>query len=196
MLERSLRAIRVRQYRMVNSRIITMNGTTPIFPPPQLLRFVIHDIKQVSTPIELLHSFKELLQFQHHDSIPVLLSATPFLVLALIAILTYKFLIYPIYLSPLSRIPSAHPLAAITPLWMDYRRLTGQEVSTTYAAFQKYGPFVRLGPNEVAVNTITGGVTAAHGHGFQNLDKTSWYNFFINFRFVSLPSDRLIVAQT
>jgi hypothetical protein len=161
-----------------------MNSTSSIFPTPNLLLFAIHDIKQSTTPIELLHSVRDLLQFRHDDPNHIILSATPFLILALLTLIIYKFLIYPIYLSPLSIIPSAHPLATITPLWMDYRRLTGKEVSTTYAAFQKYGPFVRLGPNEVAVNTITGGVTAAHGHGFQNLDKTSWYDFFVNHRYV------------
>lgn len=42
------------------------------------------------------------------------------------------------------------------------------------------GPVVRLGPNEVAVNSIAYGVGTAHGHGLDNLDKTPWYNFFVN----------------
>lgn len=132
-----------------DSRINTMNGTSSIFPAPNLLRFAIHDIKHSTTPVELLHSVRDLLRFHHDDTNHIILSATPFLIIALLTLIVYKFLIYPIYLSPLSVIPSAHPLAAITSLWMDYRRLTGKEVSTTYAAFQKYGPFVRLGPNEV-----------------------------------------------
>lgn len=177
--------VEVKYLSIFNPHFTTMNDTSPILPSRRLLDYAIQDIKQSTTSVELLHSLGELLRSQHHDLLPIFLSATPFLVLALLTLLTYKLLIYPIFLSPLSLIPSAHPLAAITPLWMDYRRLTGKEVSTTHAAFQKYGPFVRLGPNEVAVNTITGGVTAAHGHGFQNLDKTSWYDFFINHRYVA-----------
>jgi hypothetical protein len=126
-----------------------MNGTSSIFPTPNLLRFAIHDIKQSATTVELLHSFRDFLRFEHDDPNETLLSAFTFLILALLTLIIYKYLIYPIYLSPLSIIPSAHPLAAITSLWMDYHRLTGKEVSTTYAAFQRYGPFVRLGPNEV-----------------------------------------------
>ena len=63
---------------------------------------------------------------------------------------------------------------------MHWKRYCGKEVETTYAAFQAKGPVVRLGPNEVAVNTIQGGVRTAHGHGWENFDKTQWYDFFVN----------------
>ncbi|KAF2001786.1 cytochrome P450 [Amniculicola lignicola CBS 123094] len=101
--------------------------------------------------------------------------------LVAVIILLSRFIIYPIFFSPLKRIPYAHPLAIFTPLWMDWRRFVGREVQTTNEAFKKYGPYVRLGPNEVAVNTIPGGITTVHGHGFENFDKTSWYDFFINY---------------
>jgi hypothetical protein len=167
------------------SRIATMNSSTPIFPSSHLLRSAIQDINHSITPLALLHSVKQLFPSHRPSPLHVLLSASPLLLLTLLTFITYHILIYPLFLSPLSAIPCAHPLAAITPLWINYRRLTGREVTTTYAAFQKYGPYVRLGPAEVAVNTIAGGVTAAHGHGFNNLDKTRWYDFFINHRCVT-----------
>ncbi|KAF2790985.1 cytochrome P450 [Melanomma pulvis-pyrius CBS 109.77] len=105
---------------------------------------------------------------------------TPLLAAVTAIALLYRFVVHPLFFSPLVRIPCAHPLAAVTSLWMDWRRFTGREVETTWEAFKKHGPYVRLGPNEIAVNTILGGVTTAHGHGFENLDKTSWYDFFIN----------------
>lgn len=104
----------------------------------------------------------------------------PLLLLLGAVFIVYRTVIYPIYLSPLAKIPNAHPLAPITQLWMDWRRYSGREVQTTYQAFQEKGPVVRLGPNEVAVNMIDGGVRTAHGHGSENFDKSSWYDFFMN----------------
>ena len=107
--------------------------------------------------------------------------AAHFVAVTTILVLLYRYICYPVLISPLSSIPCAHPLAAITPLWMDWKRLTGREVTTTFEAFKNHGPYVRLGPSEIAVNTITGGITNAHGHGPQNFNKTSWYDFFINY---------------
>ena len=92
----------------------------------------------------------------------------------------YRLLVYPLFLSPLAKIPNAHPLSPITQLWMHWRRYSGREVETTYVAFQQKGPVVRLGPNELAVNTIHGGVRTAHGHGWENFDKSQWYDYFVN----------------
>ena len=36
---------------------------------------------------------------------------------------------------------------------------------------------VRLGPNELSVNMIDGGIRAIHGGGFE---KTEWYDFFMD----------------
>jgi hypothetical protein len=52
------------------------------------------------------------------------------------------------------------------------------------------GPVVRLGPNEVAVNSIAYGVGTAHGHGLDNLDKTPWYNFFVNHGYAFMSNVR------
>lgn len=104
----------------------------------------------------------------------------PSLLTVVFLLIIYKLLMFPIYLSPLAKIPNAHRLSPITQLWMHWRRYSGRELHTTYEAFQQKGPVVRLGPNEVAVNVIQGGVRTAHGHGFENLDKTYWYDFFIN----------------
>lgn len=101
--------------------------------------------------------------------------------LALALFVVYKLLIHPIYFSPLAKIPAAHPLAAVTQLWMNWRRYTGREVKTFYDAFKMYGPVVRVGPNELAVNTIDRGVKTVHGHGFENFDKSQWYDFFMNY---------------
>lgn len=157
-----------------------MNDTSPVFPKPRLLNLGVSATERTAGSVELSQLSAELLQFLHDNRSHLSRLAVPCLFLSIATILLYRWLYYPVFASPLSNIPCAHRLAAITPLWMDWRRLTGREVETTWAAFNKYGPYVRLGPNEIAVNTISGGVTTAHGHGFQNLDKSSWYDFFIN----------------
>lgn len=43
--------------------------------------------------------------------------------------------------------------------------------------FQNKWPVVRLGPNEVFVSTIDGGIRTVLGGGFA---KTQWYEFFTN----------------
>jgi hypothetical protein len=100
---------------------------------------------------------------------------------ALALILTYKLIIYPIFLSPLSRIPSAHPLAKFTPLWVLWIRWRYRENSTIHAAHEKLGPVIQLGPNELSVNCIKGGILTVYSGGFE---KGDWYNLFANYELV------------
>lgn len=100
-----------------------------------------------------------------------------------LALTFYRLVIYPAYHSPLARIPNAHILSPWTPLWIHWRRFWGQEIHTVNEAFRKKGPVVRLGPNELSVNIIDGGVRTVHGGGFA---KTQWYDFFMNHGLVSI----------
>jgi hypothetical protein len=102
----------------------------------------------------------------------------------LISFVAYKRFLYPASISPLSRMPNAHFLAPFTSLWIDWQRLHGQDFQQTQAAFAKYGKYVRLGPNEIAVNDIDGGLREAYGFGRTNLDKPSWYDIFKNYGYV------------
>ena len=101
---------------------------------------------------------------------------------SLLALIFYRFIIYPAFLSPLASIPNAHLLSPVTSLWMHWRRYWGQEINTVNEAFRKNGPVIRLGPNELSVNTIDGGIRTVHGGGFA---KTEWYDFFMNHGSVS-----------
>jgi hypothetical protein len=93
-------------------------------------------------------------------------------------IYVYRFLIYPIFLSPLSKIPSAHPLARVSPLWILWIRYKQREVSTIHAAHERLGPVILLGPNELSVNCIKGGILTVYSGGFP---KGDWYDLFANF---------------
>ncbi|KAJ4293989.1 hypothetical protein N0V90_007678 [Kalmusia sp. IMI 367209] len=71
--------------------------------------------------------------------------------------LVYALILHPLFFSPLSRIPFAHPLA-ITPWWIKYHRRNGsQALRIIRAAHERYGPIVRLTSTEVSLNSYEGG---------------------------------------
>ncbi len=110
-----------------------------------------------------------------------------FFYLLALALVVYKWVIYPVWLSPLAKIPNAHWLAPLTGLWIHWRRFRGKEVVTVWDAIQTKGQVVRLGPKELVVNNYDSGVRIIYGRGFE---KPGWYNFFINHGFVNSHYDK------
>jgi cytochrome P450 len=90
----------------------------------------------------------------------------------------YKYLIHPLFISPLSQIPNAHPLAGWTSFWILLIRYRGCELQTIHKAHQRLGAIIRLGPNEISVNCVKGGIQTIYSGGFE---KGTWYNFFVNY---------------
>ncbi|KZZ97873.1 Cytochrome P450 [Ascosphaera apis ARSEF 7405] len=84
----------------------------------------------------------------------------------------YKLIIYPAFLSPLAKIPNAHFTAPISPAWIIWNRFWMRNNRTVDEAHKRLGPVVRLGPNEVSVNCIDGGVRTVYSGGFE---KHQWY---------------------
>lgn len=104
-------------------------------------------------------------------SIPLLASAL------LISYAVYK--IYHAFLSPLAKIPNASPISPVTSLWMLWIRFKARENQTIHLAHQRHGPIVRLGPNEISVNCVKGGLQTIYAGGF---DKWEFYaNLFDNY---------------
>jgi cytochrome P450 len=113
-------------------------------------------------------------------------------ILLLLTSLVVYFFIYPAFLSPLSKldIPNADPLAKYTPLWILWRRITQRANITTYEAHKKLGPIVRVGPNEISVNSLEG-LRVIYGGNF---DKHEWYpnvfsNYFIDNTFTMVEAE-------
>ncbi|KAL8869449.1 MAG: hypothetical protein Q9174_004263 [Haloplaca sp. 1 TL-2023] len=94
------------------------------------------------------------------------------------ALILYRYVIYPSFSSPLSKIPSAHFTASWSPLWILWIRYSLKEVQTIHQAHVRYGPIVRLGPNEISVNCVEGGLRTIYGGGFE---KSDFYNQFQNY---------------
>lgn len=91
----------------------------------------------------------------------------------------YRFFIFPIFLSPLSKVPNAHWTAPLSPLWILYHRLVQNDTPTVHAAHGKLGPVIRLAPNELSLNCVEGGIRMIYAGGYE---KGDWYaNVFSNY---------------
>ena len=98
-------------------------------------------------------------------------------VLVLLLLLAY------ILRNPLHRLPAAHPLAPYTSLWIAYARWRGREDAVLRAAHAACGPVVCVGPREVSVNCVKGGVRELYAGGMEKGRGVgyNWYAFFANF---------------
>ncbi|PTU23270.1 hypothetical protein P175DRAFT_0475367 [Aspergillus ochraceoroseus IBT 24754] len=92
--------------------------------------------------------------------------------ISLALFLLYKGVIYPGFLSPLSKIPNAHWTAPISPAWILWRRFRSQNNRTINAAHERLGPIVRLAPSEISINCVEGGIKSVYTGGFE---KHEWY---------------------
>jgi hypothetical protein len=107
--------------------------------------------------------------------------------LSLAIIFPFLFLTYILtsyLLNPFRRIPAAHPLVPFTSLWISWIRWRAIENATLKSAHDRLGPIVCLGPKEISVNCVKGGIREVYGGGFEKGDpcgKYSWYSFFSNF---------------
>ncbi|MCJ1388471.1 hypothetical protein MMC18_001318 [Xylographa bjoerkii] len=91
-------------------------------------------------------------------------------VVAIILLSIYHYVILPVFISPLSKIPNAH-LTSSLPFWIWWKRRTGFENRSIFAAHQKHGSIIRLGPNEVSVASLDG-LRQIYTGGF---GKDPWY---------------------
>lgn len=99
------------------------------------------------------------------------------------AILVWRYIVYPFFFSPLASVPAAHPLAHFTSLWIQWQRLRGNDFQSVSKAFEIHGPYVRLGPRELAVNDIEA-VGCVWGIGAANFDKHPSYTYWMTQGFV------------
>src|SRR5207244_1578158 len=48
--------------------------------------------------------------------------------------LFYRYILYPAFISPLSKIPASHPLAPILPFWLTWKAYTGCQARSIFDA--------------------------------------------------------------
>lgn len=80
--------------------------------------------------------------------------------------------------SPLRAIPNAHFTTPVSRIWILWSRFTGKEFSKCLELHNRLGPVIRIGPCEISVNCIEGGVRTVYGG---NWEKSSMYENFTQF---------------
>lgn len=109
---------------------------------------------------------------------------TTSLIIPILLALPLLTLLYTHTSNPLRLIPAAHPLAPWTSLWIAYIRWRGRENATLKEAHARCGPVVCLGPREVSVNCVVGGIREVYAGGFAKGEEGggfNWYGFFGNY---------------
>jgi cytochrome P450 len=95
-----------------------------------------------------------------------------------VAFLCYRYVLYPAFFSPLSKIPTAHPIASILPVWFWWKERSGCQARSILAVHQRKGPVVLLAPNHVSVASLDGLRVVFHVGRF---DRPEWVLHFRNY---------------
>lgn len=122
-----------------------------------------------SGPFLYYSSFQNRLElvFNRFDTMNISLLA----IAILLVLVFYKYFLHSLLLSPLSKIPNAHSTSPFSPFWILWVRYTRVENRVVHDAHQRLGPVIRLGPNEISVNQVNGGIRTVYSGGF---DKPEW----------------------
>jgi len=89
----------------------------------------------------------------------------------------WRYIVYPLFLSPLASVPAASPIARFSTLWIEWQRLNGNDFQSISAAFATKGPYVLISPRELALNDIDA-VNCVWGTGSADFDKHSSYSYW------------------
>ena len=111
---------------------------------------------------------------------------TGIFIAVLLSLLLYRYIVYPAFVSPLSKIPNAHFTSPTLPAWIRLQhRNGGTGIRAIFAAHQKHGSIVRLSPDELSVASLDG-LRKIYSGGFE---KTQWYaDEFMNYNSPNLVS--------
>jgi hypothetical protein len=87
--------------------------------------------------------------------------------------------LYERFWGPRPRIPNAHWSSNLSSFWILWIRYSSREIATIHKAHRKFGPVVRLAPNEISVDCVKGGIQTIYAGGFE---KHRWYSdMFYNY---------------
>jgi hypothetical protein len=95
--------------------------------------------------------------------------------------LLYRYIIYPLFLSPLCNVPSAHWSAKLSPIWSLWVRYRGTELANLIKLHEIHGPVVQVGPKDLSVSEYQDGIRKVYDAGFGK--PAAWYSFFDYYRY-------------
>jgi len=114
-----------------------------------------------------------------------MLNLTLLFTLTSTVLLLYRYVIYPAFVSQLSKIPPAHFTAPVSSLWIRSKRRNGKTgIQSIFAAHKRLGPIVQLSPNELSVASLDG-LRQIYTGAFE---KTKWYSELANLGIPNLVS--------
>ena len=87
--------------------------------------------------------------------------------------------IYRRAVSPLAKIPGPWH-SHYTDLWLILQEFSSKRRTYIHALHQKYGPVVRLGPNEASFTSVEA-VKEIYSSGGSGYEKTEYYSLFMQF---------------
>lgn len=79
----------------------------------------------------------------------------------------YRLFIYPVFFSPLARIPNAHWSSSFSQAWLLWMKWSHWENRSVYKKHMESGPVIRLAPNVLSVNCFEDGLKRIYQGGFQ-----------------------------
>jgi cytochrome P450 len=97
----------------------------------------------------------------------------------------YRYIIFPLFVSPLAQIPAAHWSVPFSAKWFNNHCVDGKTgISAILAAHKNLGPIVRLSPTQVSVASLDG-LRKIYSGGFEKDDS---YAMFANYDTPNLVS--------
>lgn len=87
--------------------------------------------------------------------------------------------VYRTYFAPLSKLPGPW-YSKLSDLILMYKEFAGQRRTYIQTLHEKYGPIVRLGPNEVSFTSVEA-VREIYQSGGSGYDKTHFYDLFMQY---------------
>jgi cytochrome P450 len=99
-------------------------------------------------------------------------------VILLAVFLFYRYVLYPAFFSPLSKIPAIRTSARVLPTWFWWTERRGGQAKALFDAHQRYGHVIRVKPNMVHIASLDGLRVAFNSGRFERSD---WALQFLNF---------------
>lgn len=89
-----------------------------------------------------------------------------YLIIFAVSLALHRFILHPLVISPLAKIPSAHWSSSLSSVWLYWMKWTGRENQTVYQAHLAKGPLIQLAPGLLSVKSIDDGLKTVYLGGF------------------------------
>lgn len=94
----------------------------------------------------------------------------------IVSLAIFYFLIYPLYLNPLCKVPGPK-ICALSKFWILYKSWSEQRNHYVDELHKEYGPIVRIGPNEVDISDSD----YLNEVFIRDMEKSKFYSQFVNY---------------